>query len=329
MSRFRIRAFSAVAAAALAACAAPASAENILFMGNSFLYAPFFTYNGVGVTDLNNTGMSGEAGLFKTFTLESGLNYNVSIEAVGGQGINYHYANKLGQIGSQRWDTVVMHDYSTLSSTQPGNPQNLYTYSALMEQYIHGTNASFANPNGNANANVYLMETWARADQIYNTPGGFYNGTSPEYMTTSLHNAYYTAAAMDTHIKGVIPVGDAWLLAMQTGIADRNPYDGIDPGKVDLWASDHYHQSIFGGYLEALVLYGQVTGLDPRLLGAGEQAAATLGLTGVQATTAQVLAFQQLQISAVPESETYAMLLAGLGVVGFLARRRSRVPVAA
>lgn len=324
MFKPRTRALGAMTTLVLAAWGTSAQAENILFVGNSFLYAPFFTYNGVGVTDLNGTGMSGEAGLFKTLTMEAGLNYTVSIEAVGGQGLNYHYANKLTQIGSQKWDTVVMHDYSTLSSTQPGNPSNLYQYSALLEQYIHGTNTSFANANANANANIFLMETWARADQVYNTPGGPYNGGTLEGMTTALHNAYATAAANDTKLKGVIPVGDAWMLAVQTGIADRNPYNGIDPGKVDLWASDHYHQSTFGGYLEALVLFGSLTGLDPRSLGVNEQAAATLGLTGIQATTAQVLAFQALQIAAaVPEPETYALLFAGLGVIGFVTRRRA------
>ena len=323
-STIRTRTRTAVASALLIACIAPAGATDILFIGNSFVYAPFVTYNPGTVTDLNNTNYSGIAGIFQTFTAEAGLSYNVSVEVVGGQSLQYHYTNKLTQIGSHSWDTVVMHDYSTLSASSPGNPSSLYTYSALMEQYLHGTNTTFANANGNPNANIFLMQTWARADQVYNTPSSPWYNTSIETMNGALHNAYATAAAMDTNIKGVIPVGDAWLLAVQTGIADRNPYDGIDPGKVDVWGPDHYHQSNFGSYLEALVIFGQVTGRDPRSLGSGESAAAAMGITPIQAGTAQVLAFQQLQLAAaVPEPETYAMLLAGLAAVGFIARRRT------
>lgn len=325
MQPLRARTYGALAAAVLAAHAVPASATDILFIGNSFFYAPFISYGGVGVTDLNGTGYSGIAGLFKTFTAESGLDYHVSIEAVGGQSIQYHYNNKRTQISSSAWDVVVMQDYSTLNASAPGNPSSLYTYSKLMEQFIHGTNATYANPNGNAAADVYLMQTWARADQVYNTPGGPWNNTSLETMNTALHNAYYTAAAMDPEIEGVIPTGDSWLLAVQTGIADRNPYDGIDPGKVDVWGPDHYHQSAFGSYLEALMIFGQITGLDPRSLGSDETAAGVLGITPIQAVTAQVLAFQQLQIAAaVPEPQTYALLMSGIGVIAFVASRRGR-----
>jgi hypothetical protein len=324
MITFRARACSALATIVLAIHAAPASATDILFIGNSFIYSPFISYGGVGVTDLNNTGYSGIAGLFKTFTNEAGLNYNVSVELVGGQSLQYHYTNKRTQIGSNDWDVVVMHDYSTLSSSQPGNPSSLYTYSKLLEQYIHGTNPTYTNANANPNAEVFLMQTWARADQVYATTTSPWYNTSLEAMNTTLHNAYYTAAAQNANINGVIPVGDAWLLAVTSGVADRNPYDGIDPGKVDLWGSDHYHQSAFGSYLEALVLFGQITGLDPRSLGAGETAATTLGLSSALALTAQDLAYQQLQISAVPEPQSYAMLMSGVGVVAFLARRRSR-----
>ena len=50
-------------------------------------------------------------------------------------------------------------------------------------------------------------------------------------------------AAAGASIKAVIPVGEAWTRAMQTGIADPNPYDGVDAGKLDLWTYDHYHAS--------------------------------------------------------------------------------------
>jgi hypothetical protein len=320
---------AAVTFIGLSLSALPAAAANIVFIGNSFThgnYQPVLRYNNANVIDLNGTNYGGVPGIFKTFADESGLAYTVYIEAVSGQSLQYHYNNKRTQLASQVWDTVVMHDYSTLNSSSPGNPANLYTYSALLEQFVHGT-APVANANANPAANVYLMQTWARADQVYNTPSSPWYNTSLEQMTSDLHNAYYTAAALDTNIKGVIPVGDAWLLSVNTGISDRNPYNGIEPGKLNLWNVDSYHASIWGSYLEALTLYGQITGRDPRSLGSAESAAATLGISPIEATTLQVLAFQQLQIAAaVPEPGTLALWLAGLGSVVLVARRRAKEP---
>ena len=58
----------------------------------------------------------------------------------------------------------------------------------------------------------------------------------------------------------MIPVGEAWTRAMQAGVADANPYDGIEAGKLNLWTHDHYHASAHGYYLEALVIFGSLTG---------------------------------------------------------------------
>jgi hypothetical protein len=326
--RFPFSAIHVAIAAAGFALAAQAHADptKILFIGNSFThgnYEPTLHYNAANVHDLNGTGYGGVPGIFQELTVESHLSYDVSIEAVSGQSLQYHYTNKLTQIGSQSWDDVVMHDYSTLNQNDPGNPANLYTYSKLLEQYVHGTNPSAANANGNANANVFLMETWARADQVYNTPGGHWNGTSIEQMGSDLHNAYYSAAAQDSAINGVIPVGDSFLLAIHHGAADRDPYDGIDPGKVDLWNVDSYHASMWGSYLEALTIYGQITGLDPRQFGGDESVATTFGIAPIEAVALQAIAYEQLQVAAaVPEPGTYALLIAGLGVVGYVARRR-------
>ena len=65
---------------------------------------------------------------------------------------------------------------------------------------------------------------------------------------------------------------------MQTGVADPNPYDGIEAGKLNLWTYDHYHASTYGYYLEALVVFGTLTGRDPRSLGDNECSGYELGL---------------------------------------------------
>ena len=98
-------------------------------------------------------------------------------------------------------------------------------------------------------------------------------------------------------MKAVIPVGEAWTRAIQTGVADPNPYDGIEAGKLDLWTYDHYHASTHGYYLEALVVFGTLTGRDPRSLGETECSGYELGLSRREVKALQQVAFDQLAIS--------------------------------
>ena len=79
--------------------------------------------------------------------------------------------------------------------------------------------------------------------------------------------AYDQAAEHSSYIRAVIPVGQAWNRAIAEGIAARNPYQRIGPDQINLWAADGYHASVSGYYLEALVIFGSVTGRDPRSLG--------------------------------------------------------------
>ena len=87
---------------------------------------------------------------------------------------------------------------------------------------------------------------------------------------------------------------NAWNRAIASGIADPDPYNGVAFGQVDLWTYDHYHASIFGYYLEALIVFGRVTGLDPTRLGANERAADDLGIDPRVAVQLQQVAKAQL-----------------------------------
>ena len=68
--------------------------------------------------------------------------------------------------------------------------------------------------------------------------------------------------------------------------------------EIDLWATDHYHGSTYGYYLEALVIFGDLTGRDPRNLGSGERAAAALGIAPPLATKLQQVAAETLAAEA-------------------------------
>ena len=271
---------------ATVAAAASKPMGSVLFIGNSFLFgsgSPLRYYGAATVTDLNGTGFGGVPALFKSFTAQAGLEFTVSQETVSGQGLDHHIAEKAGVIG-RPWDRVVMLGYSLLNRNQPGDPALLIQSAKQVAELLHSKNPQ---------VDIRLIATWARADAVY-PPTGHWHGKSVEQMTRDVRAAYNQAAAGSPFIRGVIPVGEAWLRAMQVGIADPNPYDGIEFGKVSLWTHDFYHGSTYGYYLEALTIFGDLTGLDPRALGRGERSAFDLGLSAEQATALQQVAYDEL-----------------------------------
>lgn len=267
--------------------AAPGQPPAILFIGNSFTYAhgsPVRYYRAESVTDLNGEGIGGMPALFKSFTAQAGLDYDVYLETHPGIGLDWHLAHKLETLGRRGWDTVVMHGYSTLDPKKPGDPAVLVATTREMVDFLARQNPA---------VDVRLMATWPRADQTYDAKGAWY-GKPIEAMTTDVRAAYDKAAVGSGRVKGVVPVGEAWLRAIKTGVADANPYDGIDAGKLNLWTYDSYHASTYGYYLEALVVFGSITGRDPRSLGENECSGFELGLSGAQVTALEQVAYDQL-----------------------------------
>ena len=263
-----------------------AAGKSVLFIGNSFLFGAGSAvkfYRANTVTDLNNEGIGGVPALFKSFTQQSGLEYDVSLETRGGSGLDFHLGEKLGVIGSKPWDAVVMHGFSLLDAQKPRDPAKLIATSKQMADFLRGKNPA---------VELFLISTWARADNVYPAKGAW-AGQSIEVMTKDVRGAY-DQAAKNAGVKGVLPVGETWLRAMQSGVADRNPYDGIEAGKLNLWTYDSYHASTHGYYLQALVIFGTLTGRDPRSLGDNECSAYELGMSRGETRALQQVAFDQI-----------------------------------
>ncbi|MBH1962876.1 MAG: IPTL-CTERM sorting domain-containing protein [Comamonadaceae bacterium] len=254
-----------------------------------------------------------------------------------------------GNAASQRWTTVVLQDLSD-EPLPPGRSHNanlpyFNAYADKFQQWIHeGAGGSFtetelfgpncptitgasqntcnvvrtvpgSNLNANANADIYLYQTWARPDLI-GPNGSNVNGTTYtaaeglEAMTADFHAGYFGRAAANTRFKGVSPVGDAFLRAVTSGVAMRDPYVP-DASKINLWYIDYFHPSKYGSYLSALVHLGRIAGVDPTSLGAGELAAIDLGISPADAVALQQVA----KAALVPPAPAITSVTVGDGQV--------------
>jgi hypothetical protein len=244
-------------------------------MGNSFTHgnsASVTPYNNANVHDFNGTTMGGVPGIFQKLAADGGRsNLAVNIEAVSGQTLAYHLANKSGVITNPGaygpWDWVVLQDYSTRPTKIPGAGDvdgfrsNVQSLSSL------ATNNSPA-------VRTLLYCTWGRPDIV---AAGDY--PSIQSMQTDL-TTNYSDAARDFNLFGFAPVGDAFMAAVASGLSiNPNVTPTLGPGQIDLWQSDNYHASVYGSYLAALVFYTKILGADPRSLPTGPGSAASdLGL---------------------------------------------------
>ena len=235
------------------------------------------------VSDLNNAGYGGVPALFKRFTEQAGLSYAVSLETQGGRTLGFHYDERR-HLFDRAWDTVVLQELSVLDRARPGDPTNYLRDVARLTALFRGRNPR---------AQVWLMATWSRADQVYRGTGPW-SGRPIAAMAEDLRRAADRARAATPAVAGVLPVGQAWNRAFATAVADPNPYDGIAFGQLDLWTYDQFHASVPGYYLEALVVFGRITGVDPRQLGPTETAADELGLSDTQAVALQRVAAETL-----------------------------------
>jgi hypothetical protein len=312
------RAFAIVAALAWMCVAGPAPQPlqaqqtdgppiRILFIGNSLThgrYPPVLGYNAKNVKD-EDYGLppgnprrevpgaapgpyGGIPGIFKEFTVERGIPYDVHLELIDGKTLQYQ--SIYGMIVIARpWNQVVIQDEpdNPLPENRGGHIDNFLEFATAIEQKIHSVNP---------NAAVFLYESWPRADRTY-PPHSPYFGEGIDVMGRDLHRAYYEEFVTDRHFQDVAPAGDAWLLAMSRGIAVSNPYEP-EQARLNLWGADRALPSKYGAYLNACVIFETVTGVSADLLGSHEIAARDLGIAPADAQDLQTVAHDQVTAAA-------------------------------
>jgi hypothetical protein len=195
------------------------------------------------------------------------------------------------------------------------------------------------NLNASALTKVYLTQTWARPDMVFphlstvadanyptvrdgrpiiDTAGGTFPNGYPDTlyyeveglagMTADLRAAFAAKAQSNPNFAGVIPVGDAFQRAVDTGIAKGDGFytddgvyaDTVPQDKINLWWIDYLHASKHGSYLSALVIFGKLTGINPASFGASEKAAADLDISPGDAVKLQRVAWDQLAAEGMP-----------------------------
>jgi hypothetical protein len=214
--------------------------------------------------------------------------------------------------------------------------------------------ASYGFASTNPNAPIFGSSTVAQqnGNQAYAPYVGDANPIAA--MASDLHNAYVKEASSFnaanptlSHI-GVALAGDAWVTAINQGVAQFNPFLASEPaGQIDLWDSNPllacctvpigYHPSQYGDFLDALVLFGQITGINPESLDAewdlnnplySSSASLALGIDPQIADALAIAAEDTLLAGApaAPELGTWAMMILGFSGLGFLGLRKRNQP---
>lgn len=409
------------AAMCLAPLALQAAPISVLFVGNSYTFGhhdPVLSYNAANVRDMTapdagpsfeNTEGSrpyqphpwgGVAGIFKQFTVQAGLDYDVALSTRNAASLRGHFLNLnpagwnlQGNIAAQTWDKVVLQEQSAEPLTPRTNangvaldsvPQYFDFFADTIRAFVQSTDdigpiryrnafegatndertaacqaatglssgscnlnrGTYRNPNGSPDTEVYLYQTWARPNLI---DGAFVTNTDPvtgevtrlpvladdtffgslEAMTAELAASFQSTFERGggPGFAGIAPVGEAFLRAVQTGVATRDMWaaDALTDGLIDLWYDDGTHASKYGSYLSALVLFGTLTGLDPAMLGKTERAAFDLGIDPRSARLLQRVASDQLGfVAPVPLPAGVWLVLSGVGMLRVVAFRRRR-----
>jgi hypothetical protein len=307
---------------------------SVLFVGDSFTHGrytpvrPFHAqvpgepWQPPQVID-ENFGQTGERaelepgpwggipGIFSQLAQQMHLNYEVHIEAISATSLKKNFDAASDVIAQPRWQAVVLQEISTkplphaLTMSPISDPPAFWASVQTIEQAVHAVAPA---------AKIYLYEPWPSGDLAHRIAGDATEpGFEEKYMKAldAIGDAYLAshecAAQRDGKVAGLAPAGEAWRRAWRDGLANPDPFQSSPSPLLVLWyglsavndppitVPDYHHPGKYGAYLSGLVLFVQMTGADVRKLGAREQAAAQLGISGELAAHLQKEAWRTVK----------------------------------
>jgi len=259
-----------------------ARAESVLLVGNSFIYGhgtAVRSFHAQRVTDLNHEGIGGVPALLAQFLVDVGHPMDVALETHPGADLDWHWREKRAVVTEHPYDFIVLQSYSTLDAKVPGDATALIASTAKWVEAFKARSPQ---------VRLYLVATWSRPDLTF-PPGQHWSGQPITQMALDVRHGVDQAARAGV---GVVPVGEAFNLAMASRVAIDNPYVPQNPSLMNLWGEDHYHASAEGYYLEALMIFETLTHRRATDLGEAECAAYELGISPQHVRQLQQVATQ-------------------------------------
>jgi PEP-CTERM motif len=282
--KFNLRAV-AFAAAALVAGGAQADFNQVASGDGTLLFVAIDANNNISFTaDLGLTISSFTNGASFTTGLAAPVTWNFATDATNS-----------GIAGTNAWSAA----YSTFSATQSGGD---FTWGVIAGENVSGGTVAARNTLSTGNATQQQMTNVTTAAQVT-------NALTPLAQFSAAVNNFGNLNAVNTNGAATTTPGDA-VAYVNGGGSIFNNFNGINTWSYMLTnGASSTFQRVQQFTNPTVTQFGAINAVD-------SLAAAPITFTFDIATNTLVLA------PAIPEPGTYAMLLAGLAAVGFMARRR-------
>lgn len=295
---------------------------RVLFVGNSFTQGfeePVVSFERDEVHDVNGTRVGGVPATVGRLSRDLGVNLEVTVEAVGGRSLRWHLEQH-PDIFDQPWDAVVAQEFSlqALPATHGGAAEQFRSAARTLHDRVRT-----AHPR----VDTVLFQTWASPTSA--RLQGYGEGPAALRAMQADLDAVYAAEAQETGWTRTAPVGDAFVRAVDEGVADAVPEDGVAAGTVRLWSEeDHRHAAAAGSYLAATVLTATLTHRNPQLLPTGEgSAAAALGIDPAAAAALHRIAADLVPVPPAVSTEVRTLCVGDAVAVRALVRNGGDTPV--